>query len=44
MPDPAPEVALRTICSELAARGRQFALVGGLAISMRAEGTKTPKR
>ncbi len=33
----APERALRAIIFELAARGRTFALVGGLAVSIRAE-------
>lgn len=34
---PAPERALRAIIFELAARRRTFALVGGLAVSIRAE-------
>jgi hypothetical protein len=33
----APELALRGICAELTERGRNFALVGGLAVSIRAE-------
>ena len=33
----APELALRGICTELSARRRKFALVGGLAVSIRAE-------
>lgn len=37
MPEPAPELALVAICRELARRGRHFALVGGLAVSVRAE-------
>jgi hypothetical protein len=35
--EPAPELALAAICSELAQRGCRFALVGGLAVSVRAE-------
>lgn len=35
--EPAPEEALVAICRELAQRGRRFALVGGLAVSVRAE-------
>ena len=37
MAEPAPKLALRAICAELARRGTQFALVGGLAVSVRAE-------
>ncbi len=37
MSELAPELALRGICAELTARGRSFALVGGLAVSIRAE-------
>lgn len=37
MHEPAPELALREICAELTSQGRQFALVGGLAVSVRAE-------
>jgi hypothetical protein len=37
MAEPAPELALTAICRELAALGRRFALVGGLAVSVRAE-------
>ncbi len=37
MVEPAPELALAAICSELRQRGRRFALVGGLAVSVRAE-------
>jgi hypothetical protein len=37
MPEPAPELALRAICAELSSQGRQFALVGGLAVSVRGE-------
>jgi predicted nucleotidyltransferase len=37
MTDPAPERALATIARELAERGRRYALVGGLAVSVRAE-------
>src|SRR5262245_47826989 len=37
MSEPAPELALRAICAELASQGRRFALVGGLAVSVRAE-------
>ncbi|MBX3184972.1 MAG: nucleotidyl transferase AbiEii/AbiGii toxin family protein [Polyangiaceae bacterium] len=33
----APERALASIANELTSRGRQFALVGGLAVSVRAE-------
>ncbi|HKQ69728.1 MAG TPA: nucleotidyl transferase AbiEii/AbiGii toxin family protein [Polyangiaceae bacterium] len=32
-----PELAVHEICRELAARGRRFALVGGLAVSVRSE-------
>jgi hypothetical protein len=35
--EPAPELALAAICSELVRLGRRFALVGGLAVSVRAE-------
>jgi hypothetical protein len=35
--DPAPELALAAICRELVRLGRRFALVGGLAVSVRAE-------
>jgi hypothetical protein len=37
MAEPAPELAIAGICRELFARGRRFALVGGLAVSVRAE-------
>lgn len=37
MAEPAPYSALRGICAELQRAGRQFALVGGLAVSVRAE-------
>ena len=37
MTDTAPERALAAIARELGSRGRQFALVGGLAVSVRAE-------
>ena len=37
MADPAPELALASICRELVRLGRRFALVGGLAVSVRAE-------
>jgi hypothetical protein len=37
MTDPAPERALAAIARELTERGRRFALVGGLAVSVRAE-------
>lgn len=37
MVEPAPELALAEICRELARGGRRFALVGGLAVSVRAE-------
>jgi predicted nucleotidyltransferase len=37
MADPAPEQALAAITRELSERGRRFALVGGLAVSVRAE-------
>jgi hypothetical protein len=37
MAEPAPELALTAICRELEARSRRFALVGGLAVSVRAE-------
>lgn len=37
MAEPAPEQALAAICKELVDRGRRFALVGGLAVSVRAE-------
>lgn len=37
MAEPAPQVALAAICSELRRCRRRFALVGGLAISVRAE-------
>jgi Nucleotidyl transferase AbiEii toxin, Type IV TA system len=37
MPEPAPELALRAICADLTSQGRHFALVGGLAVSVRAE-------
>jgi hypothetical protein len=37
MAEPAPELALRAICAELTSRGKLFALVGGLAVSVRAE-------
>lgn len=33
----APELALAAICGELVRQGRRFALVGGLAVSVRAE-------
>ena len=37
MTEPAPELALAAICHELVRLGRRFALVGGLAVSVRAE-------
>ena len=37
MTDPAPERALAAIAGELSERGRRFALVGGLAVSVRSE-------
>lgn len=37
MAEPAPELALAEICRELVRLGRRFALVGGLAVSVRAE-------
>lgn len=37
MAEPAPELALAAICRELVRLGRRFALVGGLAVSVRAE-------
>jgi len=37
MADPAPERALAAIASELSGRKRSFALVGGLAVSVRSE-------
>ena len=37
MAEPAPELALAAIRDELVRRGRRFALVGGLAVSVRAE-------
>jgi hypothetical protein len=37
MAEPAPELALAAICSQLVRLGRRFALVGGLAVSVRAE-------
>jgi hypothetical protein len=37
MTEPAPQLALKTICLQLEAAGRRFALVGGLAVSVRAE-------
>lgn len=37
MADPAPQLALAAICSELQRASRRFALVGGLAVSVRAE-------
>ena len=37
MTEPAPELALAAICGELRRLGRRFALVGGLAVSVRAE-------
>jgi hypothetical protein len=37
MAEPAPELALAAIRDELARRGWRFALVGGLAVSVRAE-------
>jgi hypothetical protein len=37
MAEPAPELALAAIRDELARRSRRFALVGGLAVSVRAE-------
>ena len=37
MTEPAPELALAAICRELLRLGRRFALVGGLAVSVRAE-------
>jgi hypothetical protein len=37
MTEPTPELAIRAICTALSSRGRRFALVGGLAVSVRAE-------
>ena len=37
MADPAPELALAAICRDLVRLGCRFALVGGLAVSVRAE-------
>lgn len=37
MAEPAPELALAEICRELVRLGRRFALVGGIAVSVRAE-------
>jgi len=37
MAEPSPELALAAICRELVRLGRRFALVGGLAVSVRAE-------
>ena len=37
MAEPAPELALAAICRELVRLGHRFALVGGLAVSVRAE-------
>jgi hypothetical protein len=37
MAEPAPELALAAIYGELVRLGRRFALVGGLAVSVRAE-------
>jgi len=37
MAEPAPELALAAICRELVRLGQRFALVGGLAVSVRAE-------
>jgi predicted nucleotidyltransferase len=37
MAEPAPELALAAIARELSERGRRFALVGGLAVSVRSE-------
>ena len=37
MTEPAPELALAAICRQLVRLGRRFALVGGLAVSVRAE-------
>ncbi|HEX4477410.1 MAG TPA: nucleotidyl transferase AbiEii/AbiGii toxin family protein [Polyangiaceae bacterium] len=37
MTEPAPELALSAICSALRSRQRAFALVGGLAVSVRSE-------
>jgi hypothetical protein len=37
MAEPAPELALADVCRELVLCGRRFALVGGLAVSVRAE-------
>jgi hypothetical protein len=37
MVEPVPELAIRGICNELATKGRKFALVGGLAVSVRGE-------
>ena len=37
MVDPAPQLALAAICAELERANRRFALVGGLAVSVRAE-------
>jgi len=36
-PEPAPKRALAAICGELLQRGRRFALVGGLAVSVHAD-------
>jgi hypothetical protein len=37
MAEPAPELALAAICRELVRLEHRFALVGGLAVSVRAE-------
>jgi hypothetical protein len=37
MAEPTPELALAAICRDLVRLGRRFALVGGLAVSVRAE-------
>ncbi len=37
MAEAAPELAIAAICRQLTSRGRRFALVGGLAVSVRAE-------
>jgi len=37
MAEPAPQLALAAICAELERANRRFALVGGLAVSVRAE-------
>ena len=37
MAEPAPELALAAICRDLVRLGHRFALVGGLAVSVRAE-------